>query len=175
LNFTRKLEPIYSLLSSTRSRFIATVDGFPADRWRESPADEVWSAAEVVTHTMQVEESIVAASKRALVAGPKPIPFLKRFHPPMAMASLRRRKFKTPIRLDERRIPEKSEYVERITATRKATLDFIASVADKNLSDYSFPHPAFGPLNLYSWFRLIAYHEIRHAKQIREVAETFHQ
>jgi uncharacterized damage-inducible protein DinB len=171
----RNLEPIYSLLASTRSRFISTVDAFPTERWRESPADEVWSAAEVVTHTMQVEESILAASKRALAAGPKPIPFLKRFHPPMALASLRRKKFKSPIRLDERRIPEKNQYQERITETRKATLDFIASTADKNLSVYSFPHPAFGPLNLYSWFRLIAYHEIRHAKQIREVAEIFHQ
>jgi hypothetical protein len=171
----RKLEPIYSLLASTRSRFIATVDAFPAEHWNESPADEVWSAAEVVTHTMQVEEAIVMGSKKALAAGPKPIPFLKRFHPPMAMATLRRRKFKSPIRIDERRIPDKGEYVERITATRNATLSFIASTADKNLSLYSFPHPAFGPLNLYSWFRLIGYHELRHAKQIREVAEIFHQ
>ncbi len=172
---SRKLGPIYSLLSETRTRFVATADAFPAERWRESPADEVWSAAEVVTHTMQVEEAIVAGSKKALAAEPKPIPFLKRFHPPMALASLRRQKFKTPIRLDERRIPDKSEYLDRITATRKATLDFIATTADKNLSLYSFPHPAFGPLNLYSWFRLIAYHELRHAKQIREVAEIFHQ
>ena len=64
-------------------------------------------------------------------------------------------------------------YTGKIAVTREATLAFIAETSDRDLTPYNFPHPLFGPLNLYDWFRLIAYHEIRHAQQIREVAEIF--
>lgn len=33
-----------------------------------------------------------------------------------------------------------------------------------------FPHPFFGPMNLYSWIEFVAGHEGRHAAQIREIA-----
>ena len=110
-------EPILKLLSDTRSQFIAITDAFPTQHWRESPGDGRWSAGQIVAHTMQVEESIIAGSRKTLKKPPYPVPFLKRFHLPLTLVTSRSRK----------------------------------------------------------WLRLIAYHELRHAKQIREVAEIFHR
>jgi DinB superfamily len=171
----KNLEPIISLLSSSRSKFIATIDVFPPDHWRESPGENKWSAAEIVTHTMQVEEAIVAGSRKTLQKPPYKVSFLKRFHLPLALASGRTRKIQSPIRIDERRIPAKSDYLEKITATRGGTLNFIQETSDRDLRPYTFPHSVFGSLSIYDWLRLVAYHELRHAKQIREVAEIFHR
>ena len=169
------MDPIVDLLAKTRSQFIATADAFPADRWRTAPAEDKWSAAQIVGHTMQVEESIVRGAKKTLLKPPAPVPFFKRFHLPLALAGGRARKLKSPIALDESRVPAQAEYVEKITATRRGTLEFIDETRGRDLRPYTFPHPVFGPLNLYEWLRLIAYHELRHAKQIREVAAIFHR
>jgi len=58
---------------------------------------------------------------------------------------------------------------------REGTLAFIQSTRGQDLSAYRLPHPFLGSLNIYDWFRTIAYHDLRHAKQIREVVETIHR
>jgi DinB superfamily len=171
----KKLAPIVSLLSRTRSQFVVTVDAFPSERWRDAPRDGAWSAAEIVTHTMQIEEAIILGSRKTLKKQPYPVAFLKRFHLPLALASTRARNLESPVRIDSNRIPAQSEYAGHITACRQRTLDFVDETRDRDLRPYTFPHPVFGALNLYDWLRLIAYHELRHAKQIREVAEIFHR
>jgi uncharacterized damage-inducible protein DinB len=171
----QNLESILGLLSDNRTQFVAIVDKFPTERWRESPGNGAWSAGEIVAHTMQVEESIIAAAGNTLKKPPYTVPFMKRFHLPLSLVSSRSRKFKSPIPIDANRVPERSNYSTAITACRRGTLEFIDEHRTENLKPWTFPHPAFGPLNLYEWFRLIAYHELRHAKQIREVAEIFHR
>ena len=36
-------------------------------------------------------------------------------------------------------------------------------------------HPLLGSLTVYGWLHTIAYQEVRHAQQIREVVETIHR
>ncbi len=40
------------------------------------------------------------------------------------------------------------------------------------LGNFSYPHPMFGPLDLYQWLVFVGLHESRHACQIRELGET---
>lgn len=169
------LDPVLELLSDTRSRFIAITREFPTERWRESPGNGGWSAGEIVAHTIQVEESIIAASRKALKKPPYPVAFLKRFHIPLALAASRVRKLKSPIPIDANRIPDPADYLEAISSTRRGTIEFVEQNRSQELRSWTFPHPAFGPLTIYDWLRLIGYHELRHAKQIREVAEIFHR
>jgi len=35
------------------------------------------------------------------------------------------------------------------------------------------PHPFLGTLNLCEWFQMIASHQIRHTKQMREIAAAY--
>ena len=62
----QNLESIRALLAKGRERLIGAADSTPDDRWLASPRPGAWSAGEIVTHTMQVEESIVARSRKIL-------------------------------------------------------------------------------------------------------------
>ncbi len=57
----------------------------------------------------------------------------------------------------------------RLQEVREKTLAFMNETRECDLSAYRWPHPFFGSLNLYDWFRTIAHHEVRHTKQIREI------
>jgi hypothetical protein len=143
-------------------------------RWRESPAPDRWSAAEVIAHVTIIEETTIFGMKRLLRAAPKAVPLRNRFHLPLMMATWRGRKLRTPIPLDTKRIRDKQDSMAGLLATREATLTFIESTRGNDVSLYRYKHPFLGSLNMYDWFRLMGYHELRHAKQIRELVETFH-
>jgi hypothetical protein len=40
----------------------------------------------------------------------------------------------------------------------------------RDLSVYSWRHPFLGYLNAYEWFSFLGSHQIRHEKQMREIA-----
>ena len=54
-------------------------------------------------------------------------------------------------------------------ATRAALEELRPRFAATNLSGVSYPHPAFGPLNLYEWLILLGIHKDRHLRQIEAV------
>ncbi len=43
---------------------------------------------------------------------------------------------------------------------------------ERDLSKYTMEHPFQGILNAYEWLQFIASREIRHIKQMREIAGT---
>ena len=56
---------------------------------------------------------------------------------------------------------------------RRGTLALLEEHRGRELSAYRWKHPFFGSLNYYSWFKMIAHHEARHTKQLREIAKSF--
>jgi DinB superfamily len=159
-------------LQNSRAKFLSAAEELSDLRWRESPAPDCWSAAEVVAHVVIIEETTIFGMKRLLRSTPKPL--RKRFHVPLAIATWRGRKVRTPIPLDPQRVRDKQESLAGLAATREATVAFIESTRGTDISLYHYQHPFLGSLNMYDWFRTIGYHEMRHAKQIRELVETFH-
>jgi hypothetical protein len=169
----KNLAPILDILQMSRDRFVAIANEVPANLWRESPSADRWSPAEVVAHVTMSEQFIIARSKKLLQEPLKPVPLLKRLHHPLSLITWRGRKVKTPIPLDSSLIADRPVALSRLTTAREGTLAFIESTRNQDLSAYRSPHPFLGSLNVYDWIRIIAYHELRHAKQIREVVETF--
>jgi hypothetical protein len=170
----QNLEPILDLLQTSRHKFVASANGVPKEAWRKSPGAERWSAAEVVAHVGMVEQAIITRAKKVLQAPANPVPLLKRLHVPLALVAWRGAKRKSPIPLDSSLVTNRAEALSQLDAAREGTLGFIESTRDQDLGLYRFPHPVLGSLNIYDWFRMIAYHDLRHAQQIREVVETFH-
>jgi len=121
-----------------------------------------------------IEERTIFGMKRLLRAEPHPVPLRKRFHLPLAIATWRGRKVRTPIALDANRVCGKQESFADLKAARDGTLQFIESTRGTDVSRYRFDHPFLGSLDMYDWFRTIGYHDLRHAKQIRELVFTFH-
>lgn len=112
--------------------------------------------------------------KRLLRSTPQQVSLRQRLHLPLAIATWRGRKVRTPIPLDPGRVHGKQESFAGLVATREATVAFIESTRGTDITLYHYRHPFLGSLNMYDWFRTIGYHELRHAKQIRELVETFH-
>jgi hypothetical protein len=120
-----------------------------------------------------VEETTIFGMKRLFRSATNPVPLRKRFHLPLAIATWRGRKVRTPIPLDAKRVRDKQESLAGLVTTRAATVAFIESMRGTHIRIYHFRHPFLGSLNMYDWLRTIGYHELRHAKQIRELVATF--
>ena len=77
---------------------------------------------------------------------------------------------KTPIPLDRALVCEKGAMLVQLREVRARTLVFMEAAAGKDLRKYHMPHPFLGTLNAYEWFQMIASHQIRHTKQLKEIA-----
>jgi hypothetical protein len=170
----KNLEPILDLLRTSRRNLVAAANEVPSELWRASPGAGRWSSAEVVAHVTMVEQAIIAGAKKVLQAAPKPVPLLKRLHAPVALAAWRGTKRRSPVELDQSLVTDRPDALNRLNSARETTVGLIESTRGRDLRVYRFPHPFLGSLNIYDWFRMIAYHDLRHAQQIREVVETIH-
>lgn len=168
----RPLVPILEKLSCAQTDFIRAADSVPAEQWKIKPKADEWSAAELVAHLVMVERAIIGSADRVTQKIPKPIPFLKRFHFPMWLVESRIVRRKSPIALDPSLISTKEEMLGALRAARERTLAFLDETSKRDLSAYCWPHPFLGMLNGYEWFEMIASHEIRHTKQMREITAS---
>lgn len=157
-------------LARARSELLRAADAVPAEQWKTRPGKDRWSAGELTGHLIIIERVIISRTDKVLKKPPKEVPFLKRLHFPMAVAKTRLIRLKTPIPVDPEIVQQKEEMLGELRQVRKRTLAFIEETKDRDLSKYRMPHPFLGVLNAYEWFQLIASHEIRHTKQMREIA-----
>jgi uncharacterized damage-inducible protein DinB len=166
----RSLKNIVENLDRAQSELLRAADAVPADQWKTSPGEGRWSAGELVGHLITIERAILRGVGKLLQKPPKSVPFYKRFHVPMAVVESRLIRRKTPISTDGQVVREKEAMLAELREVRGRTLAFIEETRGRDLSGYSMPHAFLGTLNVYEWFQMIASHEIRHTKQMREVA-----
>jgi hypothetical protein len=166
----RPLNPILEKLSCAQTAFFCAADSVSAAQWNAKPQADEWSAAELVAHLVMVERAIIGSADRVMQKMPKPVPFLKRFHFPMWLVESRIIRRKSPIPLDPGLLNAKEEMLGELRAARERTLAFLEETSKRDLSAYCWPHPFLGMLNGYEWFEMVAHHEIRHTKQMREIA-----
>ena len=72
--------------------------------------------------------------------------------------------------LDPGLLGGKEEMLAELRGARERTLAFLEETQQRDLGVYRWAHAFLGMLNVYEWFEMIASHELRHAKQIKELA-----
>jgi hypothetical protein len=164
------LAPILEKLARAQDRLLRAADGIPDDLWKTSPREGAWSAAEVVAHVMTIERTVTVVAAKILKKQPKQTPLLKRFRLPLAFAELRLVRLKTPIPMDPQLLGEKKPMLAELQELRRGTLALFEENRNRDLRVYRWQHPFLGSLNAYQWFELLGSHQIRHEKQIREIA-----
>jgi hypothetical protein len=164
------LDAIQGKLGRAQTVFFRAADAIPRELWQSKPRTEEWSAAELVAHLVMVERAILGGADRITQKTPKYIPFLKRLHFPLWLVESRVVRRKSPIPLDHGLIGDKEEMLAELRAVRERTLAFMEETAKRDLSSYRWPHAFLGMLNIYEWIEMIAAHEQRHTKQMREIA-----
>jgi len=102
-----------------------------------------------------------------------PVPLYKRLHLPLVLVEARVLKRKVPaIVTPSTELAEKETMLAELCSVRERTLAFLEETRYRDLRAYGWRHPFLGRLNFYSWFRFIAAHEIRHSKQMWEIAQN---
>lgn len=141
-----------------------------SNHWADKVNSGEWSAAELFSHLVSVEQGIVAKSRRVIDKTPRQFPVWQRFHLPMLLVEARVIRLKSPVPVDQVLIGSRDDMLDRLERTREGSLGFLQETRDRDLSAYRWKHPFLGYLDLYEWFEMIAAHELRHTKQLREIA-----
>lgn len=172
-SFATQLAPILEKLAQAQSRLLHTADSIPPDQWKTRPVRGGWSASEVIAHLIMVERAVLGSADRVMQHAPKHFSLLKRIHLPLALVEARLIRRKTPIPLDPELVREKETMLAELREVRERTLAFVHETRGRDLSKYRWRHAFLGSLNIHDWLKMIACHEIRHEKQMREIAGAY--
>jgi hypothetical protein len=164
------LKTIVENLDRAQRELLRAADAVSANQWEARPGEGRWLAGELVGYLITIERAILRNAYRMLQIPPKSVPFYMRFHVPMAVVESRLIRRKTPIPLDTQMVREKEEMLAELWEVRERTLAFIGETRERDLSKYLMPHAFLGMLNAYEWLQMIALHEVRHTKQMKEIA-----
>lgn len=164
------IEKVRKKLGETQRELLRAADLVPAEQWRAAPQEGRWSAGEVIAHLMMVERAVLRAADKVTHKEPKHWPFYRRFHMPFALVERRLIRRKSPIPLAPELLKEKEQMLAESRELRERTLAFLEETKGRDLSVYRWSQPFLGTLNVYEWLQFVACHEIRHTKQVREIA-----
>ena len=89
----------------------------------------------------------------------------------MALVEARVGRRQSPVPLAQELLGAKEEMLGELRTTRERTQAFLEETRHRNLATYYWQHPALGMLNVYGWMRFLGAHEVRHAKQMREIVD----
>jgi uncharacterized damage-inducible protein DinB len=167
-----ELDSIIAYMAKAQTGLLSAADAVPSEEWKTRPAEGRWSAAELVAHLVMVERAVIGKADRVAQKPARHVSLLKRIHIPMALVESRWIRRKTPVAVDPEMLRDKEEMLAELRTARERSLAFLEETRGRNLGEYCWAHPALGTLNTYGWMQFIASHEVRHTKQMREIAAS---
>jgi uncharacterized damage-inducible protein DinB len=169
---SQKLDSVIASMSKAQTGFLCVADAVPAEEWKTKPSEGRWSAAELVAHLMMVERAVIGKADRVAQKSPKRVSLLKRIHIPMALVESRWIRRKAPAPVEPDMLRDKEDMLAELRTVRERSLAFLEETRGRDLGEYCWAHPALGTLNTYEWMQFLAAHEVRHTKQMREIAAS---
>jgi uncharacterized damage-inducible protein DinB len=164
------IQAILQNLARSQRDFLRAADAVPAEQWKVCPGEGRWSAGELVGHLITVEKTILSGADHLLQEPPTRLPFFKRLHVPLALVEARLIRRQTPLPQEPGLVREKEEMLADLREARERTMAFIEEKKGEDLRNRYRPHPFIGTLSVQEWLQFIAAHQIRHTKQMREIA-----
>jgi hypothetical protein len=165
-----ELDSIMACMAKAQTVLLSAADAVPVAEWKTRPSEGRWSAAELVAHLVMVERAVIGKADRVAQKPPKRVSLLKRIHIPMALVESRWIRRKSPVPVEPEMLRDKEVMLAELRTVRKRSLAFLEETRGRNLGEYCWAHPSLGTLNAYEWMQFIASHEVRHTKQMREIA-----
>jgi uncharacterized damage-inducible protein DinB len=165
-------------LDRARRDLHAAVDAHPADRLATEPEAGRWSVLGVLEHLVIVEGRLTAmlgqkvAEARAGGMGQEQETGAIAPSASEARTLDRTKKIVASEAIQPKTIRELPQILASLDETRAALRNLVVSTDGLALGAIQFPHPVFGPMDGYGWFRFIGLHEMRHTAQIREIGAS---
>lgn len=169
------LSEIFDSLDKIRARLRARLEALTSEQenWRSAPG--AWSAAEITEHLAIIEERlsklfsvILAKAEAGGLQRTADQPFQ-----PVSVASLversEREKYIAPETARPSGTASLRDSLNRLERSRQSIIDQRPRLEALDLTNVTYPHPAFGPLSAYQWLIFIGLHEGRHLRQIESL------
>lgn len=163
---------IFDSIDETRERLSERLSGLSAEQENFRPAADGWSIAEIVEHLSILEARLLKMMTvmvhKAESDGLKPkedAPFT-----PVSLDEFAERskveKYVAPEQVRPQGSIPLRESLERLRQSRASLRALQSRFEATDLSAARYPHPSFGPLDIYQWLAVIGAHEARHLRQI---------
>lgn len=164
---------IYDSIDETRARLRERVSQLSAVQENFRPASGGWSVAEIVEHLAILEERLLGLMNvmvsKVEKTGPQDGGAGFQFKPvtlEQFAERSRREKYTAPETAQPQGGVSINDSLERMLKSRATLHELRPRLEANDLSAARYPHPAFGPLDLYQWLVMIGFHEERHLRQI---------
>lgn len=128
----------------------------PAARFFERPQAEDWSAAEVFTHILEMNEAGAAAIASVLETGALPGTVQD------VMSGHSREGLRTA-----------DDYWQAYQRGREPLLDRVVQADGDEHLDAKITHPTFGPFSWREWLLFMRVHDLDHMRQLQAIAAAF--
>lgn len=177
---------IYEHINETRRRLVERVESVAEERRTARSAENAWTVADIVEHLSITERGLLSvmtkmldgveaaaagAQEDAATGGAAAPAAIQPFSLDTYIERARAEKFQAPEVVRPTGTAAVADSLARLAESR-ARLDALRPRFERaDLSAQLFPHPAFGPLNLYQWLAFIGVHEARHLAQIERLLE----
>jgi uncharacterized damage-inducible protein DinB len=169
---------IYEAIDRTREQFYRRVEGLSDEQATARPAPEAWSVAEIAEHLALIERSVLRLMKNVLAQieaaggrtdGDGAASSMKPFSLECHVERSRREKYVAPEMARPKGEARLADSLAHLRRSREELRGLRLRIEAADLNEVSYPHPAFGPLNVYEWLAFIGIHEARHLKQAEAV------
>ena len=156
-------------LDAVHERLATTVNGVDPALLSKRPAENEWSVAEVVEHLCLVEGAVMSYLESKLDQPPVKVGLLAKLKP-MRIVSLRFKRLQAPERVrPSENLPPMEELLRKYDRLREKTKRICNEAGQARLGQIRFKHPYFGDMDGAAAVSMVAFHEQRHLKQIREI------
>ena len=167
---------IYDAIDGVRARLRSRVEGLDDGRDVFRPAEGVWSVAEVVEHLSIIEGQMVRLASKLLDRAEADGGAAEEARPLAAPVTIERfveesrtQKFDAPDGVRPTGSASVADSLARLAESRAGLHALRPRLERVDGFAVTFPHPAWGPLNLYQWLAFVGAHEHRHLRQIERL------
>ncbi|MFN2531032.1 MAG: DinB family protein [Pyrinomonadaceae bacterium] len=135
------------------------------------PTADQWSVAEVIDHLSRVELAVIQELQKGLDRPAARVSVFKRLIP-MQLVSLRLFRVEAPKLVKPLNTKPKQESLSSYSYLRDQLKTLCEAQEGKRFRQISMRHPVFGMIDGVAAITMVAHHERRHLKQVRDILKT---
>lgn len=168
----QNLADIHAMMEQEHTRFSTEVTQLTTEQAQFRPTPEQWTIAEIVEHIAITNNGFLRIGfkllKQAEAAGAPPLAGLNLKHVLLTDDGQQNPvKFPAPEVVKPQGGQSVTDSLAKIEESRVGLAAALPRLQAADCSEYKFPHPAVGPINLYQWLIVWGEHMDRHRQQIQ--------